>query len=257
MDSSQKVIIVIPIYKTDLPESDLMSLKRTLHILRNHPFAIACPESLDLGPLSGLLPTVNYREERFKNHYFAGIEGYNSLMLSEEFYQRFSDFEYILLCQTDVFVFKDNLLKWCNKGYDYVGAPWLGSKRTPLSKFLMKLTNMMGKKKKGDRHYFKVGNGGFSLRNVAMMLRILEDNKKNKHDEMGTEDIYFSLVAPRYIPEMKIPDYREAVDFCIDRKPEMAVEINGGKVPFACHGFNKPKVSDFWKPRIDKALASS
>jgi hypothetical protein len=56
---------------------------------------------------------------------------------------------------------------------------------------------------------------------------------------------------------MKIPDYREAVDFCIDRKPEMAVEINGGKVPFACHGFNKPKVSDFWKPLIDKAVVTS
>lgn len=45
-------------------------------------------------------------------------------MLSAEFYERFLAWDYILLCQTDAFVFRDELADWCARGYDYIGAPW-------------------------------------------------------------------------------------------------------------------------------------
>ena len=31
----------------------------------------------------------------------------------------------MLIYQLDAYVFKDELLNWANKGYDYIGAPWL------------------------------------------------------------------------------------------------------------------------------------
>ena len=80
----------------------------------------------------------------------------------------------------------------------------------------------------------------------------IEEAQRLKEFHRHVEDVYISLVAPMLIPEMKIPDYTEAVDFCIDRKPKEALKINKGNVPFACHGFNKPKVRDFWKPFIEK-----
>jgi hypothetical protein len=45
--------------------------------------------------------------------------------LSEEFYQAFTDFEFMLIYQLDAFVFRDELADWCRSGYEYIGAPWL------------------------------------------------------------------------------------------------------------------------------------
>lgn len=46
-------------------------------------------------------------------------------MLTKEFYLRFRQWEYLLIYQLDAYVFQDELMDWCNKGYDYIGAPFL------------------------------------------------------------------------------------------------------------------------------------
>jgi hypothetical protein len=51
--------------------------------------------------------------------------------------------------------------------------------------------------------------------------------------------------------KFKIPDYREAVHFMIDRKPKIAMVLCD-QIPFGCHGINKPKVIDFLKPILDQ-----
>lgn len=78
-----KVVVVIPIYKTDLDDNEMISLKRSVKILGKHPFAIACPEHIDLKPLEPILKPISYTVKRFDNSYFKGISGYNRLMLSE------------------------------------------------------------------------------------------------------------------------------------------------------------------------------
>lgn len=259
------VVVVVPLYTTRLSAEDLMSLKRTVRVLGHHDLAIACPEGLDLSPLDEVVAPARPRVVRFPAEYFAGVEGYNRLMLSERFYARFDDYRYLLICQTDAFVFADRLHYWCGKGYDYIGAPWMASERTAWNRALFKLNNAFRKKKKSDEYLFKVGNGGFSLRRVAMMRRIVREQRE--HIERGlrapgdrnhhVEDQYFSLVAPARIPEMKIPAYAEAVDFCIDRRPRLALELNGGRLPFACHGFGKRNVRRFWRPILAAAEQSS
>lgn len=255
----KKAVVVIPIYKTNLDENELLSLKRSIKILHQHPFAIACPEGLDITPLNSILAPAHYTLHRFDPIFFKGIDGYNKLMLSEVFYNSFSDYEYLLLCQTDVFVFEDQLDYWCSKDYDYIGAPWIASKQTAITKILLNINNSLKKKKKTTEHFFKVGNGGFSLRKVTTMQRIVSEQKDNiKHclenpNELShhVEDIYFSLVAP-VLTEMKIPDYTEAVGFAMDRKPDIAYKLNGKKLPFACHRFYNRKVKEFWAPIIAK-----
>ena len=261
----KKAVVVVPIYKTNLSDNEWLSLKRSLSVLARHPFAIACPEGLDLAPLEATLQSVSYGVKRFDGAYFKGLSGYNQLMLSEDFYRAFDDYEYILICQTDVFVFEDKLDHWCGKGYDYIGAPWLASKQTVLNRLLFKLNNVFRKKKKSNEHYFKVGNGGFSLRNTSAMLRAVTRRKEDMAasspalaawapQNLHIEDLYFSLVAPT-LTDMKIPDYREAVDFCVDRRPKLALQLNHGKLPFACHRFYDPKVKGFWEGIIKRHVA--
>jgi hypothetical protein len=255
----KKAIVVIPIYKTDLDDNEMLSLKRSIKILHQHPFAIACPEHLDITPLNSILAPAHYTLHRFEDSYFKGIAGYNKLMLSEVFYNSFSDYEYVLICQTDVFVFEDQLSHWCNKGYDYIGAPWIASNQTFLTRLLLNINNSLKKKKKTTEHFFKVGNGGFSLRKTAKMQQITSEQKDKIEYALANpnelsyhiEDVYFSLVAPKHT-EMNIPDYKEAVGFAMDRKPDIAMKLNGGKVPFACHRFYNRKVKEFWAPIISK-----
>ncbi|HEY5757474.1 MAG TPA: DUF5672 family protein [Steroidobacter sp.] len=251
-----RVIVVVPLYTTKLSADDVMSLQRTIAVLGKHPLAIICPEGLDLSPLDNLLHPGTPAVERFPPTYFKGVEGYNQLMLSTQFYSRFAAYEYLLICQTDVFVFEDKLEYWCGRGYDYIGAPWIGSPRNAFNKLMFGLTNLLRRRKRSEEQLFKVGNGGFSLRKVAMMQRIVAEQRTDIEHALANpnrhrhhiEDVYFSLLARKKIPEMRIPDYVEAVDFCIDRKPALAISINGGRLPFACHGFNKPKVRGFWAP---------
>ncbi|MBE1162722.1 DUF5672 family protein [Dyella acidiphila] len=255
-------VVVIPVYKTELNDAELLSLQRSLRVLAQHPFAIACPEGLDLQPLLPLLQSVNYQVKRFDPAYFKGLSGYNQLMLSEVFYQAFEDCTYMLICQMDVFVFEDRLDAWCAQGYDYVGAPWMASRQTALTRFFLRINNAFKQKKKSAEHYFKVGNGGFSLRKTETMLRAVRCRKEGierglpalatcSPANVHVEDLYFSLVAPT-LTEMRIPDYVQAVDFCIDRKPQLALKLNQGRLPFACHRFYDPKVRAFWQPIIAK-----
>jgi hypothetical protein len=254
----KSVKIVVPIYKSDLDEFEQMSLKRSMDILGQHFFSIVCPEGLDITGIETYLKGVKYEIKRFSPHFFKGIDGYNLFMLSPEFYQTYRDVDYILICQTDVFVFRDDLQKWCEKNYDYIGAPWIASPQNAWNKTMLTIRNAFNKKKKSDHHFFKVGNGGFSLRKVKMMHQIMVELESDIEKMLQTrdelkfyqEDVFISLYAPQFFPEMKIPDYNEAVDFCIDRKPRIAYKINGNKLPFACHGFNKPKVRAFWQSKF-------
>jgi hypothetical protein len=87
----------------------------------------------------------NISVESFPKRYFENIEGYNELLLSASFYERFLDTKYILIYQLDAFVFKDELQEWCDKGYDYI-APWIAPQNTLWSKSLINLLEILGQK---------------------------------------------------------------------------------------------------------------
>jgi hypothetical protein len=259
--TSDRRVVVVPLYTTDLGPDARLSLRRTIRMLGRHPMAIVCPEGLDLEPLAPMFGSVEPRIERFAPAYFAGVAGYNRLMLSPGFYARFAAEDYLLICQTDVYVFSDRLDDWIARGHDYVGAPWIASPRNAWNLGLEWLTDLFRAEPKPRMHYFRVGNGGFSLRRVAMMRKITEEQQPDIEallarpvpSRLHVEDVFFSLVGPQRYPDMRIPDYREALDFCIDRRPRLALKMNDGRLPFACHGFDKRNVRRFWGPIIARA----
>lgn len=257
------VKIVLPIYKNNLDEFELLSIKRSIKILKNYKFSIICPQELAISEIESLFKSVDYEVVRFPSIYFKSIESYNRLMLSEQFYKQYLDSKFILICQTDVYVFRDELDFWCSKNYDYIGAPWIGTSQRVHNKALVyfgnKLKMLSGRKEKKYDHLFKVGNGGFSLRNVRKHHEIVVKNKElidyylisKEPENFHIEDVFFSLKAPTLDPSFTIPDWKEALSFCMDRKPKLALKYNNRKLPFAVHGFNKPKVKQFWETIIN------
>jgi len=127
--------------------------------------------------------------KKFAMRHFASQSGYNRLLMSEEFYRAFVEYEYILIYQLDCLVFNDNLDEWCGKGWDYVGAPWLKNREDPAEGFS------------------GVGNGGLSLRRVKSALEVLRsrrlvDDPAKRGSEAGprSKRIFDSL---RGAPQLK------------------------------------------------------
>ncbi|MBO7213161.1 MAG: hypothetical protein J6U99_01215, partial [Rikenellaceae bacterium] len=110
-----RVVVVIPTYRNELSEWEKLSLEQCVKVLsKNHHIKIVAPEGIDSHGL---------QVERFDSKFFDGLAGYNKLMLAAEFYDRFSDYDYILIYQLDGWVFRDRLNEWCSQGWDYIGAP--------------------------------------------------------------------------------------------------------------------------------------
>jgi hypothetical protein len=255
------VKILIPIYRTFFGELEEKSFLQCVKVLKDYEIVLVHPEGLDHTFITENFDGISV--ESFPKHYFKNIDGYNELLLSASFYERFKDTEFILIYQLDAFVFKDELKEWCQKGYDYIGAPWIA---TPENSIWLKCFNKIARKfrskKKNDREqiFFKVGNGGFSLRKTASHYTIAKEkasfisdflNAENK-EIYAIEDVFWSLKATEFDANFKIPDYKEALYFAIDRKPKLAFGLINNQLPFGCHGINKPKVINFWKPILAK-----
>lgn len=61
----------------------------------------------------------------FERHFFTSVEGYNKLCYNIDFYSAFRNYDYMLIYQLDAWVFRNELQMWCEKGYDYIGSPFL------------------------------------------------------------------------------------------------------------------------------------
>ncbi|WP_080056071.1 DUF5672 family protein [Spirosoma aerolatum] len=258
------VNVVIPVYKTQLTDYERIALTQCVNVLKDYPIWLAAPHSLDISAYRQISPSLQART--FDNSYFSDIQGYNRLMVSEEFYQAFADQEYLLIHQLDAFVFKDELAYWCQQNYDYIGAPWLRDRDfTGLGDqiwFTIKqqiATWLDLKKPDGitPREIINlngVGCGGFSLRRVPAMLRCLkpfekkiaEYNKNTMHQYH--EDVFWGIEVNRYWPHLRIPNYRKALHFSIEFFPQWAVEhYNQGQLPFGCHAWDIHGLT-YWRP---------
>lgn len=264
--NSTSACIVIPIYRTTLSGAEQLSLRQCLAVLGNHPIFIAKPASLDLQQLLASNPQL--RCENFPDEFFKGIDGYNRLMLSDSFYQRFSAYEYLLIYQLDAFVFFDQLIDWCRQGYDYVGAPWIPrskpmwpSLRVKTKQKLYQWLNVKDNKHGGAHHAqydYLGGNGGLSLRRITTMRRILQEfNHRLGPYLLGrhhtyNEDIFFCVEANRFATHVRLAPFAEALQFSWESHPAAAVALNHGELPFGCHGWDK-LYRDQWRP-IFRAL---
>jgi len=253
-----QVIIVIPVYKEVIDTHEEISLEQCFKILRNYPVALVCANDFDVSLYVDLAEKMNKSllVERFKKDFFESIQGYNKLMLSVNFYKRFRKYEYLLIHQTDAFVFRDELAEWCNMKYDYIGAPWL----MDISGWLS-IPGIYPKEIKlfykvfGDKWMNKVGNGGLSLRKTKSFINNLTIFRVWAKKWTSNEDHFFSHVINILNPFFKIPPVNKSLRFSFDSLPEEALKMNGFKIPFGCHAWSRndghyTNSLHFWKKFI-------
>lgn len=249
-------IVIFPLYQRP-NKLELSFLENGIQKTSGFKQVIVAPEGLLIDEAFGDLEQLEVK--RFAQHFFADIKGYNQLLLTKDFYKTFKLFDYLLIHQSDVYLFKDELQAWCDKNYDYLGAPWYRPSllnRSSLFNFWQKIKLSFKKDKLYSQRHNKAGNGGLSLRKVNSALQVLEiatPDLLKKYDYAkggaGNEDIFWSLVAPQLMKEFAIPNWEEALSFAIEFEPAAAYDYLGKNLPFGCHAPLKHD-KHFWRKFI-------
>lgn len=268
----RKIAVVIPIYKTP-DEWELMSLRQCCKVLGRYDIYLVAPEGFDTLTYHAICSScgVSIREARFSSFYFKNIQGYNRLLLSKEFYERFQKYDYMLVYQLDAYVFDDKLEEWCSLDYDYVGAPIIG--RYEENEYRPSMPT-------------RVGNGGLSLRKVGKYLAYFSGTKnvfcsrqivknialwkkpytrifvwllmllgwRNKPQSVAdhwryNEDDFWSGYLEGSNYELTKPSVGEALGFAFEKYPsEMFKKTKA--LPFGCHAWRKYEYEEFWTEYI-------
>lgn len=284
----KQCVVVIPLYLAQPSHAEEMSFRRTLTVLRNHPIVIVTYKECNIGFYNDIACQLKkqVRVEYFDKGYFDSVQSYNDLCFSHSFYERFSaEYEYMLICQLDVWLFCDQLEYWCNKGYDYIGAPIYHAYN----------------KHRFTQKFLGIGNGGFSLRRISHCLRIVTSNRYVpyvkpwpmilfywnlcRYTEDFTQHRLKQLIAiPTVIAKIFgigntlhyymsnhvnedlvfgtwsdcswghhacLPTETEASRFAFEVNPEMLYRRLDEQLPFGCHAFEKWEFSTFWQKHID------
>lgn len=255
--------IVFPIYKSfdSLCEKELISIVQLYKILGRHSVFFIGPQSLNWDPYVRHAGIYNVTVERklFDEDFFSGLDGYNRLLKSLIFYAEFSKFEYMLIYQTDAFVFSDELEFWCNKDYDFIGAPWFEDYHDATE-----TSRIIG-----------VGNGGFSLRRIPVFIKVLKRLAflrkmgrfyrffVRKRSANGIhlnhiilapitlqEDFFWTQYAPLILSSFSVAPVSEALQFSFEVCPSVLLNMNNNKLPFGCHAWWRYDL-EFWRPFIE------
>lgn len=255
MEKQYPVKVIVPIYKPRLQKAERASLQQTVTLLGGHPIVAVHPEGMDASELERDFPQVERMAVSdewlgLKN----GIQGYNRMMLSERFYALFADTEYILICHTDAWIFRDELLLWCQKGYDCVAAPWVlrSFYRLPLIRHYLKWKQryaLSHGKITRQVLYGRIGNGGLSLRRVDTFRQACVEYAEQierfieQCHHLFNEDVFWATVPQSF----RYPSVEEALRFSFDTHPRYCYRLCRKQLPFGCHSWPKPRMYGFWR----------
>lgn len=195
-----KVQILVPTHQAGLSTLEVARVNQTASSLNpGQTLGFVLPRSIDTAFYSDLWPSAEIHT--FKDKHFASGRAYNKLMLRNSFYQRFSHYESIVVCQTDAFLVRP--LSFAQLKFDYVGAPW----RPPISVGWNPVTRRVTAGRFAlRRRSLVVGNGGLSIRNIKAFLaltRALPKINLTPH-----EDLSVAYFGPGF--KMRLPSADEA-----------------------------------------------
>ena len=264
------VVILIIAHKAALSDNEKRSLKQCYDIFHSYPIKLICPEGLDVSEYKKVCSEVDveYIDPKWQVNY----EMFNRLKIDKLLYQKFIGYKHILFYELDAWVFRDDLVFWCSRDFDFIGAPWFEGD------FAGNSTNIIG-----------TGNGGFSLRNTASSLRLLKRIRFirkwrnfwyashlqslfrvekmisfSRHffkikdvielsrllvmKEMMHEDRYWARVGQVFY-DFKIAPVTDALQFSFEVQPAYLFKKNNYQLPFGCHAWERCEPG-FWKQFI-------
>ena len=222
--------IIVPVYKEKLNEYEKFSLMRLNEVLGKYHIIFVAPKRLREDMYRKFITQAKW--QTFADTCFEGFSAYNRLLMSDEFYAGFSDYETILIYQPDVLVIEDRLQEFLALPYDYIGAP--------IAIFQNDLYQLYG------------GNGGFSLRNVKACRRAIKIGQDKLVSWRDNEDEFFSHIGLKYPDTFRVAPVDIAAKFAFDRFSMFLYKYNNNELPFAIHAWYNHDLSALSKIIRDK-----
>ncbi len=251
--------VIIPIYNIVPTDDEVISIKRNCSILKDYDIFFIHPFTMDIFAYEEIIIDIfkkditdrpngstkelfvnNIHFKQFKRKYFKSNKSYSRLLLSEEFYRSFLDYEYMLIAQTDTYIVntEHTLEEFIGiskqKKYDYWGAVW---PKGPFCKpYTVKDRFKLVIVKYPEE--ITVGNGGFSLRHIMNSYNLII-RKKNLIDFYWrfNEDMFFSWFAYDSLTDYNAASFEDAKGFALEEN--MREEIEKGNIPYAVHAWRK------------------
>jgi len=172
----------------------------------------------------------------FPDYWFRSRIAYNKLLLSPFFWNVFTEYEKVLICQTDAILLRPTQ-DLVPLDFVFVGAPWKKRKRC---------TVLNGRLYVDYRKLFikgwvgvSVGNGGLSLRKPRAAIEIIDRAHTDRLIPLGlsgevNEDIVFSFLFKKF--NYSIPTFDEATKFFLE---EHAAELDSAPNIYGFHALNR------------------
>lgn len=261
-----KVVVLIFTHKAEPEADELLSFRQCCRVLGKHTMRLVCPSGMDLRAYRAIYPGIV--SDFIDPKWFESLRRYNLLKVSPWFYRRYAGYEYMLTYELDAWVFRDELLYWCEQGWDYIGAPWFEGYYAC----------------REDSPVLGVGNSGFSLRRIPSMRRALRKIRGEKlrrlikdvvkrrasfgnsvakllscekfydpfHGWIKADDEYWGLYMASKFRWLKVAPAEEALRFSFECNAPRLYRENGETLPFGCHKYLRT-TPDWWSRFIPRA----
>jgi hypothetical protein len=271
----KRVAILVPLSKrNELTPDEKISMRHLLHYLGSYDKYLIAPRGMKLH-LEG------FTVKSFSRKYFGSMWAHSRLLYLPMFWETFQDYRYVLMYHLDALVFRDELQEWCDMDLDYIGAPFIPCADTPWVKepwvgnggfALMKVESVL--KILTQRYRMQPARfwedrfaGLLSIirtllrypRKIAptwmrtpLTRRLSERLRMDGVEVLTTNnDALWSYQATQYLPEFKRADWKTGIRFAFEAAPSHCFELNGHKLPFGCHAWQKFD-RKFWEPFLLK-----
>ncbi len=259
------VAVLIVSHRAAPDARERLSLAQCCAVLGRYPVKLVLPAEIDPAPYLEVAPGLEVTSVH--PDWLSSHRMHSHLMVSSLLYRRFRRYRYLLIHELDSLVLRDELLAWCARGYDYIGAPWFEGYGTPTSKRLL-----------------GAGNGGFSLRRVSThrtLSRLMELRRlpATRHAARGTlstlasllwhttptrrqglygpdllEDGFWCRAVKERVPGYRVASPQLALRFGFEVWPRRMLELAGGRLPFGCHGWWREDPA-FWAEVLERHIA--
>ena len=217
-----QLILVTPTHQAELSEIEKAMLVQSLSLNSHYEHCFVVPRSLDTSIITQEFS--NSSIIRLEDARFESARAYNNLLLDSYFYELFSDFNNLLILQTDSVLIRT--IKHSDfEGYDYVGAPWV--RKIRVTKFRK---DLHGNNKRLCWLPFtsiQVGNGGLSFRRLSAMIELMSQIDRAKYhprvwDGSHNEDFVISYFLKRNHYSLPAPEHARSIfmeehfSLCVD-----------------------------------------
>lgn len=242
----KQLCIIVPVYNKQPKPWELLSLQQLVKVCPvKYDICYIYPESWEedvIKQYDDIIYNIDTLRKRilhaaFDDEYFRSTIDYSKLLKEQDFYNRFNDYEYVLIYQTDCWAINfSSLQEWLLQGFDYVGAPIIANKQ----------------------HWPSMpccGNGGLSLRRVSSFIKYTSDEGLRKQLDKNEiyhryEDVYFCEGVSQYL-YIDMPSWEECAEFAWDMNPDVLDNVHkfDWQNIIGCHAWTKN--IPYWHDKLD------